>query len=832
MTEETIFLGAIEKQDPTERIAYLDEACAGDSELRARVEALLASHQATDSFLDVPAALRQAEARPPASAAGKSPTPEELALLGPPRAPGALGSLDHYDVLELAGRGGMGVVFKAVDTKLKRVVAIKVLAPQMAAVGASRARFIREAQAAAAIRDTHVVSIHAVIDERPVPYLVMEYIGGITLDEQVRLKGPFALKEILRIGMQAAEGLAAAHRQGLVHRDVKPSNILLENGVQRVKVTDFGLARAADNATLTQSGIIAGTPLYMSPEQARGERLDHRSDLFSLGSVLYTMCTGWPAFSAGNTVAVLKRVCEDTPRPIRQLNPDIPDWLAGIVTRLQAKDPAARFQSAAEVAELLGERLAALQHSGPMLPSATSARSRRKPAVLIAALLVLGLAAAGSYAVYSWLSARSHGPVPGQLDQAKPAPPVPVAVPPNVLTVSQRPEDGGQLRTITDAVEQVKPGMIIRVMDAEVYLEQLNFDREHRYKGVVLEAAPGKRPTLRLPPNTPVGQETCIQIGSIPNFTVRGFRIDPGTAQRISVDLVLILGKPAGLLLEDLELDTGIQPGSCLAFMKLALSPTDAPVIVQNSSFHGMNAGGLGVYGRPNRQFDKPLPCANLIIRNNAFVNCAVGVSFLGSLQRILVVGNRIRNCRTIAIDIRDLLAGTEDILITNNTLLGNRISLQVWDDAAKHDVVQVCKRVHFRNNLVLEPDDEGDLFFCEHELGNPNQFERSDAGRLVKSDGWRFSHNWREIDKQAAAKDSSRIISAGDTLLKPIPGIGRDPAAADFLRPAKDSPLANGGLADPALPLPRHVGALPPEGTPTWDWEQTWKALTRPSQK
>ena len=174
--------------------------------------------------------------------------------------------------------------------------------------------------------------------------------------------------------MQAALGLAAAHAQGLVHRDIKPANILLENGVERVKLTDFGLARAADDAGLTQSGVIAGTPQYMAPEQARGEPVDHRADLFSLGSVLYAMCTGRSPFRAESAVAVLRRVSEDTPRPIREVNPDIPDWLAAIVARLHAKDPARRFQSAAEVADRLGEHLAQLQGAAPSPITAGPAR--------------------------------------------------------------------------------------------------------------------------------------------------------------------------------------------------------------------------------------------------------------------------------------------------------------------------------------------------------------------------------------------------------------------------------------------------------------------------
>src|SRR5205823_13120981 len=203
------------------------------------------------------------------------------------------------------------VVVRAYDDKLHRVVAIKVLASPLATSSAGRQRFVREARAAAAVTQDNVIDIHAVEDAGPMPYLVMQFIDGPTLQKKLDRTGPLPLQEILRIGLQIAEGLAAAHRQGLIHRDVKPANILLENGVERVKITDFGLARAGDDASLSQSGVVSGTPQYMAPEQARGELLDARSDLFSLASVLYALCTGHAPFRAGNSLAVLKRICED-----------------------------------------------------------------------------------------------------------------------------------------------------------------------------------------------------------------------------------------------------------------------------------------------------------------------------------------------------------------------------------------------------------------------------------------------------------------------------------------------------------------------------------------
>src|SRR5207244_867342 len=154
------------------------------------------------------------------------------------------------------------------------------------------------------------------------------------LQQRLERSGPLELKEILRIGVQTASGLAAAHAQGLVHRDIKPANIMLENGVERVRITDFGLARAVDDASVTQRGAVAGTPQYMAPEQAQGESVDQRADLFALGSTMYAMCTGRAPFRGDSGMAVIRQVCDVEPCPIRSINPDVPIWLEGIVRKL------------------------------------------------------------------------------------------------------------------------------------------------------------------------------------------------------------------------------------------------------------------------------------------------------------------------------------------------------------------------------------------------------------------------------------------------------------------------------------------------------------------
>jgi serine/threonine-protein kinase len=324
---------------------------------------------------------------------------DPLDFLAPSEDPGSIGRVGPYEVKGLLGRGGNGVVLKAFDAGLNRFVAVKVIASVLAGSGAARKRFAREAQAAAAVVHEHVVAVHAVHEEAGLPYLVMEYICGRSLQDRIDHDGPLELREILRIGMQTAAGLAAAHAQGLVHRDIKPANILLENGVERVKITDFGLARAVADATLTQSGVITGTPHYMAPEQARGDAIDHRADLFSLGSTLYAMCTGHPPFRADTPLAVLRRVTDDTPRPARETNPDLPEWLEAILGKLLAKDPAARFQTAAEVADLLEKCLAHIQQpmSVPMpaVPGVVTPRRRwRSRRGVAAGLVVLAVAIA------------------------------------------------------------------------------------------------------------------------------------------------------------------------------------------------------------------------------------------------------------------------------------------------------------------------------------------------------------------------------------------------------------------------------------------------------
>ncbi len=278
--------------------------------------------------------------------------------LDPTDDPHMLGRFGGYEIVGIIGQGGMGVVMKGYEPALNRFVAIKVLAPLLASSGAARQRFAREAKATAAVLHDNVIPIHRVDETHDLPYLVMPYVADAPLQQRIDQEGPLPLVAVLRIGEQIAAGLAAAHSHGLVHRDIKPANILLENGVERVRITDFGLARAADDGSLTRTGVIAGTPQYMSPEQARGESVAARSDLFSLGSVLYVMATGRLPFRAETSYGILRRIIDTEPRPIREINPQLPPWLETIIAKLHAKTIQDRYASAEEVADLLRRCLA------------------------------------------------------------------------------------------------------------------------------------------------------------------------------------------------------------------------------------------------------------------------------------------------------------------------------------------------------------------------------------------------------------------------------------------------------------------------------------------
>jgi eukaryotic-like serine/threonine-protein kinase len=326
-----------------------------------------------------------------------------IKFLLPSDNPAMLGRLGVFDVMEVLGHGGMGVVFKGYDYELNRYVAIKVLSPHLMNSDVAKRRFVRESQAAAAILHPNVVPIHSVSGENELPFFVMAYIPGESLQHRIAREGALPVADILRVSLQIAEGLAAAHSQGLVHRDIKPANILLEKNADHALIVDFGLARNTDDATVTLDGKIAGTPEYMSPEQARGETVDARTDLFSLGCVMYAMATGAPPHRADSPFAVMRKIVDTDSRPVHSINPEMPSFMSELIQAFLIRDPDSRIQTSDQAAEMIRGVLAHIQHpSASLLPEMLTRKpSAKKPyrriwlgvtvAALIGALSTYGL---------------------------------------------------------------------------------------------------------------------------------------------------------------------------------------------------------------------------------------------------------------------------------------------------------------------------------------------------------------------------------------------------------------------------------------------------------
>lgn len=303
---------------------------------------------------------------PPETLAPGAPLPSSMGMLtdffAPPQSADEIGRLGPYRVLKLLGAGGMGAVYKAEDPQLRRIVAIKVMLPEIAANPTARQRFLREARAIAGVEHDHIVTIFQVDEDRGIPFLAMQYLQGEALDKRLR-RGPLPMSEVVRIGREIALGLSAAHDKGLIHRDIKPGNIWLETkpgqedakGVGRVKLLDFGLARPVDDdhTHLTQAGALAGTPAYMAPEQFDGVPPSQSSDLFSLGCVLYELAAGKRPFRGTTTMSLIKAITLDDPPSPLTLKPEVPVALSDLIMRLLKKTPDERPKSAHTVATAL-----------------------------------------------------------------------------------------------------------------------------------------------------------------------------------------------------------------------------------------------------------------------------------------------------------------------------------------------------------------------------------------------------------------------------------------------------------------------------------------------
>jgi len=305
-------------------------------------------------------------------------TKVSLSFLSPPQGPDELGRLGSYKIIKLLGSGGMGLVFEAEDTLLRRQVALKVMKPEIAIKANHHRRFLQEARSGAAIPHDNIATVFQVGTANNVPYLAMQFLQGESLGERLIREGKIPVEEAFRIIREVALGIAAAHESNLIHRDIKPDNIWLESDGQgrpwkRVKVLDFGLATSESNTEKgsNESGMIMGTPHYMAPEQARGLPLDNRCDLFSIGCVLYQMISGELAFKGDNALKVMNALALHEPKPLNLIDSTVPYQVAELVQKLMAKKPSERISSANDLIKLIDD-IDKVDHQSPNITNSAS----------------------------------------------------------------------------------------------------------------------------------------------------------------------------------------------------------------------------------------------------------------------------------------------------------------------------------------------------------------------------------------------------------------------------------------------------------------------------
>jgi serine/threonine-protein kinase len=335
-------LEAALERPPSERASFLDRACEGDEDLRRELESLLISDRLAESFIESPPARMAAD----------------LFTYSQPK-PGRGERIAHYEILEEIGAGGMGEVYLTQDIRLGRKVALKVLPASLTVDALLRARFLREAQLASALDHPNICTIHEVGQSSGFVFIAMQYVEGVNLKQLIGSR-PLKLDALLSISLRVADALAAAHDRGIIHRDIKPANIIVTPKGQ-VKVLDFGLAKASSGLpgtggeesettlVLSRTGVVMGTPSYMSPEQARGERVDHRSDIFSLGAVIYEMASGAVPFKGKSQPETMNAVINETHTPVSEFNEEIPAGLSAVIDRALSKRPDDRYQSMGEM---------------------------------------------------------------------------------------------------------------------------------------------------------------------------------------------------------------------------------------------------------------------------------------------------------------------------------------------------------------------------------------------------------------------------------------------------------------------------------------------------
>ncbi|HVX11374.1 MAG TPA: protein kinase [Pirellulales bacterium] len=721
-------------------------------------------------------------------------------ILSPPESEEELGRFGAYRVLRVLGAGGMGLVWEAEDTQLRRRVALKVMKPSLAKLREHRERFLREARAAAAIDHSHIVTVYQVGEHRGLPFLAMQLLHGETLTDTLRREGALPEAECLRVGRQMAEALAVAHRRGLIHRDIKPANTWLEADGGWVKLVDFGLAQAtADESHLTQTGVILGTPAFMSPEQARGDAVDPRSDLFSLGAVLYRMATGVGPFDGPNMLAVLTSLALRTPAPPRQINPAISPEFSDLIMRLLAKTQGDRPASA----EAVVEAIRAIEQNARRPAKASNVqpsgqRRRRWPWVVAAAAAAAGLLAGiiviirnkdghevGRYPVPEEGSVSvvpAHGSRAARADEEDDRP-LAVSEPPSldqwlagrkVLTVAK--DGSGQFQTIQAALDALQPGEAVEVLDRGPYRETLLLANPRDVglisrAGTIIEPGPNRRTF------GPADTADFHYFAGVRGFRLHGISFVADDLKQLGIATYWVHCTLDGdLLIENCHFSSERPPTQELMVVWIGTAPPGAVCHVRECLFD--TAPFINTSERPAQ------PVA--VIERSWFRRTAL--CLYGPRQRTVLRHNVFD---TTASDAFTLYHedGIDRLEIYNNTV-------GAWMLASRK---LTATGVVVRNNL----------FRTGITVAGDGALESLPAA--VR--GWQVGHN----EYAQAPELSDQFPKSSDDFVGAPTYLSQDPSSSDYLRLASNCDEANRGIGGA---WPAYLGALPPGPAPTkGDW-------------
>lgn len=585
--------------------------------------------------------------------------------------PGDPEMIGKFRILQRLGKGGMGVVYKAYDEALQRFVAIKAVSRELASDEVARRRFIREARAVAAIRHTNVITIHAVESQGEIPYLVMELIDGCTLRAFRKREEPLTPLRILSIAAQIASGLTAAHVRGVVHRDVKLTNIMID-GSDRVVITDFGLARAVmDNANLTSGAMPLGTPAYMSPEQVQGEPVDARSDLFSFGCVLYAMYTGYSPFQGLNPLEMARKVTEFKPPSLKDINPNAPEFFSDIVDRLLQKDPDRRYQSSLEVRDLLLRHLRELNQSSTDEIDAmlfhTHRKKKKRPRwkwITASATALVLLFVAGGW-MSGWFSPQESGPVKNSL----------LDIGPDVDTKTR------PARLLVERLRDASPGEVID-LPVGTYMETITLEN---VKDVTLRSSQ-TGPVHFVPPGP---DQPAFRVVGCSNLTFQGIEASVEDASFLSID-----GACENISLEGLKLSQ-IPDGSAVGLVQIEKNAQINGFSVADSTFD--------IQGRGQAIWIEQGSAAKAIsIHDNHFRSINTHIGIMRPVDGCQITHNHFSGgANAINLSLTEGSSGEtfeKKLEITNNTMVGVRFWLGLHDAIPSREDFAVVV-----NNLLVD---------------------------------------------------------------------------------------------------------------------------------